>query len=81
MTYTPYHADWRDRPDPSTPITAAAIEHIEQGIVDAHNLIAGLGNALQVAPGVVARLVGVGLTSNPDPAMLQAGDFWIMDVS
>lgn len=35
MTYTPYHADWKDYPDVTTPITAAAMEYIEAGIVAA----------------------------------------------
>ena len=34
MTYTPYHDPWEDYPDTSTPITAAALNHIEAGIVD-----------------------------------------------
>lgn len=35
MTYTPFHADWKDYPDTTTPITAAALEYIEAGIVTA----------------------------------------------
>lgn len=35
MAYTKYHADWQDYPSTATPITAAALEQIEQGIVDA----------------------------------------------
>lgn len=33
-SYTPYYSDWKDYPDTSTPITAAVMEHIENGIVD-----------------------------------------------
>lgn len=39
MSYTPFHADWEDFPDTDTPVTAAAMEHIETGIDDAHTLI------------------------------------------
>lgn len=35
MAYTPFHADWKDSPDPTTPITAAALEYIETGITAA----------------------------------------------
>ena len=42
MTYAPFHADWKDAPDATTPVTAAALEHIEGGIVAAHTLIATL---------------------------------------
>jgi hypothetical protein len=35
MAYTKYHADWQDYPSTATPITAAALEQIEQGIADA----------------------------------------------
>lgn len=35
MPYTPYNADWKDSPDASTPITQAALEYIEGGIVTA----------------------------------------------
>lgn len=34
--YTKVNADWKDYPDTSTPITAAGMEQIEQGIADAH---------------------------------------------
>lgn len=34
-TYTKVHADWQDFPSTSTPITAAALEQIEEGIVQA----------------------------------------------
>jgi hypothetical protein len=35
MAYTKFHAAWADDPDTSTPITAEALDHIEQGISDA----------------------------------------------
>lgn len=34
--YNKFHADWEDAPSTATPITAAALEHIETGIDDAH---------------------------------------------
>lgn len=34
-TYNKVHADWQDFPSTSTPITAAALEQIEEGIVQA----------------------------------------------
>lgn len=39
MAYTPYNADWKDYPDTTTPVTAAALEHIETGVDGAHTLI------------------------------------------
>lgn len=38
MPYTPVHADWKDYPDTTTPVTAAALEQIERGIVEAYAL-------------------------------------------
>lgn len=35
MAYTPYIADWKDFPNTSTPITEAALEHVESGLVAA----------------------------------------------
>lgn len=35
MPYTKVHEDWEDLPSTSTPITAAALEQIEEGIADA----------------------------------------------
>lgn len=34
-TYTKVHEEWKDRPDETTPVMAADLEHIEQGIKDA----------------------------------------------
>lgn len=33
--YVPVHADWKDYPDLTTPLTAAALEQIEAGLVEA----------------------------------------------
>lgn len=35
MSYTKYNNDWKDSPDATTPITQAALDHIETGIFDA----------------------------------------------
>lgn len=35
MSYTKVYPDWKDEPDQSTPVTAAVMEHIEQGIAEA----------------------------------------------
>ncbi len=42
MTFTPYYSDWKDFPDTSTPITAAALENFDAGITAARTA-AGLG--------------------------------------
>lgn len=39
MPYTPFHVDWEDFPSTATPITGAALEHVEDGVDDAHTLI------------------------------------------
>ncbi|NKT77241.1 hypothetical protein GS882_03265 [Rhodococcus hoagii] len=36
MSYNKFHDDWKNDPDSSTPITAEAIEHIEDGVQRAH---------------------------------------------
>lgn len=33
--YVPFHADWKDYPDTTTPITAAFLEYLEAGLVEA----------------------------------------------
>ncbi|WP_139192976.1 hypothetical protein [Rhodococcus pyridinivorans] len=44
MAYSKFHSQWRDRPNYTTPVTAAALDHIEEGIVEAHRLAeAGAG--------------------------------------
>jgi hypothetical protein len=39
MAYTKFNADWQDSPSTATPITAAALEHIETGVDGAHELV------------------------------------------
>ncbi|MBM4707934.1 hypothetical protein GS982_01290 [Rhodococcus hoagii] len=41
MPYNKFHDDWKNSPDPSTPITAEAIEHIESGVQRAHGELDG----------------------------------------
>ncbi len=36
MTYTKFHADWKDKPSKETPVTSQALEHIENGVAAAH---------------------------------------------
>jgi hypothetical protein len=36
---------WRDYPSGGTPISAAALNHMERGIADAHDLISGGGGS------------------------------------
>lgn len=57
--YTPVHADWKDFPDTTTPVTAAALEQIEAGIVEAisRHIVAAKGDLIAAtADNVVARL-------------------------
>ena len=43
MAYTKFHDAWENFPDSeATPVTAAALDHIEQGVEDAHDLIASI---------------------------------------
>lgn len=46
MPYAKFHEDWLDYPDLSTPVTAAALEHIEEGISDATVLADGVQDAI-----------------------------------
>jgi microcystin-dependent protein len=39
VAYTKYNADWKDYPDTTTPITQAALDHIETGVYNAHTLV------------------------------------------
>jgi len=48
MAYTRVHADWKNKPDTSTPVDDVALEHIEQGIVDAHEAIDALPAPLAI---------------------------------
>jgi hypothetical protein len=72
-TYTPFHADWKDFPDTSTPITAAALEYIEAELVRAAAAEGG-GSATDLgwfnAKSATYGAVGDGVTN--DTAALQA---------
>ncbi|MGB3358132.1 MAG: hypothetical protein WA972_21075 [Rhodococcus qingshengii] len=68
MAYTRVHADWKNKPDTSTPVDDVALEHIEQGIVDAHEAIDALP-----APLVLGTTAGTALAGNTTiPAALPA---------
>lgn len=61
--YTKVNADWKDYPDTTTPVTAAGLEQIEQGIADAHTehiektIVDAKGDLIvATAADVVARL-------------------------
>ncbi|MBM4634500.1 hypothetical protein GS482_21295 [Rhodococcus hoagii] len=46
MSYSKFREKWFPRPDPRTPVTPEAIEHIEDGVARAHQAIDGrLGEA------------------------------------
>lgn len=56
MSYSPYYSTWKDWPDVSTPVTAAAMQHIEAGITAASqaSTVTNTGNVvLQSDSGVV----------------------------
>ncbi|MBX4168025.1 hypothetical protein K3M35_05005 [Rhodococcus sp. DMU2021] len=53
MAYSKFHEQWRDRPSLLTPIKADALNHIEEGIAEAHRLAeagGGSGGALVEDP-------------------------------
>ncbi|MBM4707933.1 hypothetical protein GS882_03275 [Rhodococcus hoagii] len=49
MPYNKFHDDWKNDPDPSTPITAEAVEHIEDGVQRAHRTLDGQLRSMVVA--------------------------------
>lgn len=44
MSYSKFREKWFPRPDPRTPVTPEAIEHIEDGVKRAHDAIDALGD-------------------------------------
>ena len=48
--YTRFRALWKDKPDETTPLTAAALNHIEGGIEDAANVVVGADSPLSSLP-------------------------------
>ncbi|GEM_PF-5398020 len=44
MSYSKFREKWFPRPDPRTPVTPEAIEHIEDGVKRAHDAIDDLGD-------------------------------------
>lgn len=47
MVYNRFHQSWKNKPDSSTPVTAAALEHFETGVVEAHSDIETINEALE----------------------------------
>lgn len=54
MPYTKYHDDWADLPSLATPIDAAALEHIEEGIATAQDGV----ESLDVRVGTLETVTG-----------------------
>lgn len=68
--YVPYHADWKDYPDTTTPVTQAFLEYLEAGVAEAisRHIVNAKGDLIvSTADNVVARKA-VGL----DDAVLTA---------
>lgn len=55
MAYTPYHADWKPKPDTSTPISDVALEHMEAGIALAATVEQIMRDPEQIAVGAITR--------------------------
>ena len=66
MPYTKFHEAWENEPSTDTPITAEALDHIEEGIQDAHDAV----DALDPIP----------TTASDIPIVDAAGDFTATDV-
>ena len=71
MAYDKFHSNgWKNRPNFSTPITAEAMDHIEEGIAEAHRLAeAGGGGGVSLVedpPGSGLYVASsAGLTEDP----------------
>ena len=61
MAYTPFHVDWKNAPDSSTPVTDLALEHIESGISAA---AAAADAALAAVSGLVPWVHSMGDAAN-----------------
>ncbi|NKS02646.1 hypothetical protein GS528_16920 [Rhodococcus hoagii] len=85
MSYSKFREKWFPRPDPRTPVTPEAIEHIEDGVKRAHDAIDALGdigdnlanlvtkeeaNATYAPAGAVARKRGPILDDQPARRLL-----------
>lgn len=82
MPYTPYHSDWKDYPDTTTPITAAALDYIEAGIAAGTGPTgpSGTGGATyeyQLAGGVSAGATTITLDRTPN--WLRVNSFIVID--
>ncbi|MCD2096516.1 hypothetical protein [Rhodococcus rhodochrous] len=71
MAYSKFHGSgWKNRPNFSTPITAEAMDHIEEGIAEAHRLAeaggGGGGSLVEDPPGSgLYSPSSAGLTEDP----------------
>lgn len=71
MAYSKFHGSgWKNRPDFSTPITAEAMDHLEEGIAEAHRLAeqggGGGGSLVEDPPGSgLYSPSSAGLTEDP----------------
>src|SRR5690606_19716975 len=55
MSYTPL--EWKDGPQGGTPITAAALNRMEQGIVDAHTEVDAIKSQLDTLDTIIRNLL------------------------
>ena len=46
MVYSRFHQAWKNKPDSSTPVTAAALDHFETGVAAAHSDIESINEEL-----------------------------------
>lgn len=70
MAYTKFNADWKAHPDTSTPITEAALDHIETGIF---NAAATADSALAAAGAPTGAIMDYGGSSAPSGWVLCNG--------
>lgn len=60
MTYTKYREAWENAPSTETPISAEALDHIESGVAEAHELV----DQYEPDPAATAAAVGSFLELN-----------------
>ncbi|GLY32111.1 hypothetical protein [Kineosporia sp. NBRC 101731] len=74
MPYTPYYPTWRDLPNQTTPLIAAALNHMDAGIAAAMTAAesgtGGAGGGYTVVPGLA--LNGTAATPTDDALAIQA---------
>jgi len=70
VAYSKFRESWKNRPNFTTPITAEALEHMEEGIAEAHRLAetggGGGGSLVEDPPGSgLYSPSSAGLTEDP----------------